>query len=78
MVPAPPQPSSLGCQSRYQEAGHRIFSAFKKHARAPFGYSTVHVLTGTQTDSQESFFVAETLKYAYLLFAPRSTLDLNT
>ena len=28
-------------------------------------------------DSQESFFVAETIKYAYLLFAPRDTLDLE-
>jgi len=25
----------------------------------------------------ESYFLAETLKYLYLLFAPRETLDLN-
>lgn len=26
----------------------------------------------------ESFFFAETLKYLYLLYAPRNTLDLKT
>ena len=25
----------------------------------------------------ESFFLAETLKYLYLLYAPRTTIDLN-
>jgi hypothetical protein len=29
------------------------------------------------SDSMESFFLAETLKYAYLLFAPENTLDLS-
>jgi len=31
----------------------------------------------TKKDSMESYFLAETLKYLYLLFAPRETLDLN-
>lgn len=31
-----------------------------------------------KTDSMESFFFAETLKYLYLLFAPESTLDFNS
>ena len=28
-------------------------------------------------DAMESFFLAETLKYLYLLYAPKTTLDLN-
>mgnify|MGYP002174084875 CR=1 FL=1 len=31
----------------------------------------------TQRDSQESFFLAETLKYLYLVFAKPETLDLD-
>jgi mannosidase alpha-like ER degradation enhancer 2 len=36
-----------------------------------------NVQTGELTDSMESFFFAETLKYAFLLFAPEKTLDLE-
>jgi len=31
----------------------------------------------TKRDSQESFWLAETLKYFYLIFSPRSTLSLE-
>jgi hypothetical protein len=33
------------------------------------------VLTFEKTNSMESFFFGETLKYAYLIFAPEATLD---
>jgi hypothetical protein len=36
-----------------------------------------NVTTLEKSDSMESFFYAETLKYAYLLFAPEKTLDLS-
>jgi len=36
------------------------------------------VVTKEQRDRMESFFLAETLKYAYLLFAPPATLDLDS
>ena len=36
-----------------------------------------NVETKAKKDSMESYFLAETLKYLYLLFAPRETLDLN-
>ena len=36
-----------------------------------------NVETKAKKDSMESYFLAETLKYLYLLFAPRGTLDLN-
>jgi mannosidase alpha-like ER degradation enhancer 2 len=35
------------------------------------------VTTKEKADHMESFFLAETLKYFYLTFAPRRTLDLN-
>jgi mannosidase alpha-like ER degradation enhancer 2 len=36
------------------------------------------VRTKEKRDRMHSFLFAETLKYAYLLFAPRSTLDLRS
>jgi len=35
------------------------------------------VETKTKLDAMESYFLAETLKYLYLLFAPPETLDLS-
>ena len=37
----------------------------------------MNVETKEQRDDMESFFLAETLKYLYLLYAPKSTLDLQ-
>ena len=42
------------------------------------GFAAVKDVTKLELDdSMESFFFAETLKYAYLLFAPESKLDLD-
>ena len=42
------------------------------------GYAELkNVMTLEKSDSMESFFLAETLKYAYLLFAPVNTIDLG-
>jgi mannosidase alpha-like ER degradation enhancer 2 len=42
------------------------------------GYASLsNVETKTKKDIMESYFLAETLKYLYLLFAPRETLDLD-
>jgi len=35
------------------------------------------VQTKKQSDDMESFFLAETLKYLYLLYAPADTVDLS-
>ena len=35
------------------------------------------VISKKKADSMESFFLAETLKYLYLLFAPPETLDFD-
>ncbi len=41
------------------------------------GVRDVNQLPVVHDDLQQSFFMAETLKYLYLLFAPRETLSLD-
>ncbi|MHC1706037.1 MAG: glycoside hydrolase family 47 protein [Bacteroidales bacterium] len=63
---------------KYQHMGKKMFDDILEHCKTPYGYAALrHVKTYEKDDSMESFFFAETLKYAYLLFAPESTLDLN-
>jgi hypothetical protein len=49
-----------------------VFEQISQMARAPYGYSTVqNVMTlggGPKMDIQESFWMAETSKYLYLIF----------
>jgi mannosidase alpha-like ER degradation enhancer 2 len=64
--------------ARYREMGRTMVDSVLHYTRAPAGYASLRsVVTKEQTDGMESFFLAETLKYAYLLFAPASTLDLH-
>ena len=50
-----------------------------RHTRTDAGFASLaSVLTMEKTDEMQSFFLAETLKYAYLLFAPVETLDLDS
>ncbi|OQR91164.1 mannosyl-oligosaccharide alpha-1,2-mannosidase [Achlya hypogyna] len=63
----------------YRDMGREIFNAFENHARiASGGYASVHRLHLEQPRSthgiMESFFLAETLKYLYLLFADSSAV----
>ncbi|CAM9287540.1 unnamed protein product, partial [Heterosigma akashiwo] len=61
----------------YQEAGWAIFCAFEKHTRVDGtgGYAGLKDIDrppaqgGERIDKMESFFLAETLKYFFLLFA---------
>lgn len=63
---------------RYQRMGKRMAGDILKRCRAGAGYATLKDVTaGTVSDSMESFFLAETLKYAWLLFAPESKFDLS-
>lgn len=66
---------------KWRAAGWDIFTAFNTHARVPEGgYSTladVTVVPPFKSDHQESFWLAETLKYAYLLFADSDTIPLD-
>lgn len=57
--------------SKYVEMGKTFFGDIVKYCRADDGYAALKsVITKEKTDSMESFFLAETLKYFYLLFTP--------
>jgi ER degradation enhancer, mannosidase alpha-like 2 len=63
---------------RYLEMGKTFFDSLRKYCRTEAGYAALSdVRTKAKSDRMESFFLAETLKYLYLLFAPRETLDLD-
>lgn len=66
---------------KWREAGWRIFQAFERHAKVPGGgFSTLADVTALPPglrDQQESFWLAETLKYLYLLFADSDTVPLD-
>jgi ER degradation enhancer, mannosidase alpha-like 2 len=63
---------------RYLEMGQAFFEAIVKRCRTDSGYTVLKsVVTGEKGDLMPSYFLAESLKYLYLLFAPDSTLDLD-
>ncbi|KAJ6358223.1 hypothetical protein OIU78_005953 [Salix suchowensis] len=62
----------------YREWGWDIFQAFEKNSRIETGYVGLKdVNTGVKDDKMQSFFLAETLKYLYLLFSPSSVISLD-
>jgi mannosidase alpha-like ER degradation enhancer 2 len=62
----------------YRSMGRDMFERIERRARTPAGYASIRdVRTGEKRDEMPSFLLAETFKYAYLIFAPPSTLDLN-
>ena len=64
--------------SHYLDMGHTFFDSLVKYCRTDSGYAALgNVETKEKKDEMESYFLAETLKYLYLLFAPQATLDLS-
>ncbi|XP_011046600.1 PREDICTED: mannosyl-oligosaccharide 1,2-alpha-mannosidase MNS1 [Populus euphratica] len=62
----------------YREWGWDIFQAFEMNSRIKTGYVVLKdVNTGVKDDKMQSFFLAETLKYLYLLFSPSSVISLD-
>ncbi|EOY32061.1 hypothetical protein SCA6_011162 [Theobroma cacao] len=62
----------------YQEWGWNIFQAFERNSRTETGYVGLKdVNTGVKDNMMQSFFLAETLKYLYLLFSPPSVIPLD-
>jgi mannosidase alpha-like ER degradation enhancer 2 len=65
-------------ERQYRQMGETIFNDFVKHCRTDAGYAALqNVITKAKRDEMESFALAETFKYFYLLFAPSDTLDLD-
>jgi ER degradation enhancer, mannosidase alpha-like 2 len=63
---------------RYLDMGRTFFDSLEKYCRTDVAYAALsNVPLKTKSDEMESFFLAETLKYLYLLFAPPETLDLS-
>ena len=64
---------------RYREMGWLFFDSLVKYCRTDVGFAAIKdVRKKTQEDQMESFFLAETMKYLFLLFSPPETLDLKT
>lgn len=63
---------------RYLEMAHTFFDSLVQYCRTDVAYAALrNVETKEKRDQMESFFLAETLKYLYLLFAPPETIDLS-
>jgi mannosidase alpha-like ER degradation enhancer 2 len=64
--------------AKYRVMGNEFFDDFVRHCRSQAGYAALKdVRTKEKEDSMESFVFAETFKYYYLLFAPKSALDFD-
>lgn len=62
--------------AKYRAMGREMFDDFVRHTRTGSGFATLKsVITKEKEDDMESFVLAETFKYFYLLFAPPQTLD---
>ncbi len=63
---------------RYLEMGKIFLDSLKTYCRTDAGYAELKsVITKEKSDRMESYFLAETMKYFYLLFAPDETLDFS-
>ena len=65
--------------AKYLAMGKTYLDALMKYCHTEDGFAALaDVRSKKKADDMESYFFAETLKYLYLLFAPPSTLDLNS
>lgn len=66
--------------SSWQDKGWKMFESIIKHTSTEYGHSAildVSVEETYQTDEMESFWLAETLKYFYLLYSTPDTISLD-
>lgn len=64
----------------WREAGWRMFLAIDRHTTTEFGNSAIDDVTKVAPviqDEMESFWLAETLKYFYLLFSEEDVISLD-
>ena len=62
----------------YQQMGTKMFEDFVKYCRADSGYAALaDVVAKQQLDEMQSFVLAETFKYFYLLFASPEPLQFD-
>jgi mannosyl-oligosaccharide alpha-1,2-mannosidase len=64
----------------YREYAWEAFTNIRKHCKVDGGYSGIHDVNSlpvAHDDTQQSFFLAETLKYLYLIFSDDSVIPLD-
>jgi hypothetical protein len=65
----------------WQDKAYTIFNAINKYCRTDSGFTSLDNVDDAsdpgQSNFQESFFFAETMKYSYLIFADPSLISLN-
>ena len=62
----------------YREWGWEVFQAIERYCKTTAGYGSLRDVQNTDAEPQnkmESFFLAETLKYLYLLFDADTEVD---
>ncbi|KAK9485633.1 glycoside hydrolase [Lipomyces starkeyi] len=67
---------------KYQDWAWSAFEGLRKFCKAQYGYGEIQDVTlpdggGTTVDSSESFFLAETMKYLFLIFDDPDRLSLD-
>ncbi|EED14955.1 class I alpha-mannosidase [Talaromyces stipitatus ATCC 10500] len=65
---------------KYQEAAWRMFNSIEKMTRTDFAHASIRDVRFTdskQVDKMESFWLAETLKYFYLIFSEPGLISLD-
>ena len=65
---------------KYQDMGWKMFQAIDKHTRTEYGnarLADVYREDGPKDNVMESFWLAETLKYFYLLFSEQDLISLD-
>ena len=63
---------------RWRAMGREFFDDFVRHTRTDAGFAAIKdVRTMEKRDSMESFLLAETFKYYWLLFSPPAALDFD-
>jgi mannosyl-oligosaccharide alpha-1,2-mannosidase len=66
--------------SRYQDIAWKMFKAIEVATKTDFSYSSipdVTILDDKRSDASESFWMAETLKYFYLIFSEPDLISLD-
>ncbi|KAI0390613.1 glycoside hydrolase family 47 protein [Xylariaceae sp. FL0594] len=67
-------------KEEYQEMAWTMFQAVRKATETDLAFSSIQSVRTKETvktDSMESFFLAETLRYYYLVFSPPDLIDLD-
>jgi hypothetical protein len=66
---------------KWMDTAWRMFEAISKACRTDIAFSAIHDVTvddSRKSNSMESFWLAETLKYFYLVFSDFDVVDLDT